>query len=246
MLSPESTLMAYAALVVFAAAFLSSIAGFAFSALAGAALLHLFHDPVRVVAVMIGCSILIQAYTVWMLRSAIEWRALARFVLPGLLTVPLGLELLTRLPAAYFAAGLGVFLVAYSLYLLLRRDARVFHAPWQADVAIGALGGLCGGLAGFPGAPMTIWCGLRGWSKERQRGLCQPYILAMQLEALALLARQAPWALSGETLVLYAPMALAAATLGLATFRRLNDRQFKFIVTLMLLASGIALLGGAL
>ena len=32
---------------------------------------------------------------------------------------------------------------------------------------------------------MTVWCGLRGWSKERQRGVFQPFILLMQLAALA-------------------------------------------------------------
>jgi hypothetical protein len=46
----------------------------------------------------------------------------------------------------------------------------------------GALSGFVarnGGLAEFPGAFVTIWCGLNGWDKARQRGVYQPFILGM-------------------------------------------------------------------
>ncbi len=37
---------------------------------------------------------------------------------------------------------------------------------------------ITGGLAGFPGAFVTIWCGLKGWDKAHQRGVYQPFILS--------------------------------------------------------------------
>jgi hypothetical protein len=51
-------------LAIFAASTVSSIAGFAFSALCGAMLFHLMDSPVRVVQVMIVCSIAIQLLSV--------------------------------------------------------------------------------------------------------------------------------------------------------------------------------------
>src|SRR5689334_18576995 len=46
--------------IVFAAALVSSVVGFAFSALAGAALLHLYRQPAEAIEIMVLCSIAIQ------------------------------------------------------------------------------------------------------------------------------------------------------------------------------------------
>lgn len=244
MLSAEAGIVVMAAAVIFAAALISSIAGFAFSALAGAALVQLLQDPVRAVSVMVMCSIAIQGYSVWALRHAIQWRRLWPFVAGGVLTVPLGVGLLARTPSHAFAAGFGTFLIIYGAYLMCRRDPPVVRATSRSDAAAGALGGLAGGLAGFPGSVVTIWCGMRGWPKEHQRGVYQPYILMMQLEALVCLQVEAPAALGLETFTVYAPLALAAACAGFAIFRRMTNRQFNATVYLLLIASGLSLLAG--
>ena len=244
MLGPEWAVVAAVAGVVFAAALVSSIAGFAFSALAGAALLRLLEDPLRTVTVIVTCSIAIQAYSVWSLRRAIEWRKLWPFLAGGALTVPLGVWLLARLPPHLFALGLGTFLVVYGMYLLLRRNAPLLRPTLRSDVLAGALGGVAGGLAGFPGSFVTIWCAMRGWPKERQRGVYQPYILLMQLEALLCLRVASPGAVTAEMLALYVPVALAAAYVGLAFFRSMTDRQFNKAVYLLLIVSGVSLLAG--
>jgi len=64
----------------------------------------------------------------------------------------------------------------------LRADA------WAWNVAAGAAGGITGGLAAFPGAFVTVWCGLKGWTKSHRRGVYQPFILAMQILAVAVIA----------------------------------------------------------
>src|SRR4051812_46193411 len=68
-------------LSIFLAATVSSIAGFAFSAIAGASLLHLIDDPVQAVKIMIVASIAIQAYSVLAISNTIEWRRLLPFLL---------------------------------------------------------------------------------------------------------------------------------------------------------------------
>src|SRR5262249_7336822 len=49
-------------LAIFLASTLSSIAGFAFSAICGAMLFHIEQEPLRIVQVMIVCSIAIQLF----------------------------------------------------------------------------------------------------------------------------------------------------------------------------------------
>jgi uncharacterized membrane protein YfcA len=246
MFASEPALVLTVATVIFAAALVSSIAGFAFSALAGAALLYLLQDPVRTVAVLTACSIAIHGYCVWRVRRDLEWRLLAPFLMGGVVTVPLGVWLLARIPAHLFAAALGAFLVAYGGYMIVCRKPASVRPSTLRDATVGGLGGLMAGLAGFPGASVTVWCGLRGWSKERQRALCQPFILFMQVEALALVGSARPAALPAETFYLYLPVALAAACTGVGLLQRMSTAQFNLVVRLLLVASGAALLGPAL
>lgn len=95
------------ALVVLVAALVSSIAGFAFAALAGSALAYLRFDPVEAVMTMALCSIAIQGYAVWQLRASIRWRALGPMLAAGAMATPLGVVLLIHIDAELYAAVLG-------------------------------------------------------------------------------------------------------------------------------------------
>jgi uncharacterized membrane protein YfcA len=113
-------------------------------------------------------------------------------------------------------------------------------------VGAGFLGGLTGGLAGFPGAFVTIWCGLKGWSKVRRRGVYQPFILAMQpvtlLTIYLMLLSSVASTQSDLGALAFVPAALLGAWLGLRVFKRLSDRQFDLAVNALLMLSGIGLI----
>jgi len=106
------------------------------------------------------------------------------------------------------------------------------------------LGGVTGGLAGFPGALVTIWCSLKGWDKWQQRCVYQPFILIMQILALCLIMLMGPPAghQSGLHALAYTPGALVGAACGLAIFDRLSDRQFAVAANLSLIIAGVGLL----
>jgi uncharacterized membrane protein YfcA len=231
---------------VFVASTLSSIAGFAFSAICGAMLFHMDDKPVHIVQVMIVCSIAIQIFSVMTLRNAIDWKYLGRFILGGACGLPVGVYLLTHFASAQYMKCIGLFLIAYGLYMLLRRPASVAYTNPIGDYAAGFLGGVTGGFAGFPGAFVTIWCGRKGWDKERQRGVYQPFILIMQVLALGLITFVQTTHTRGPAIDLsilsYIPGALLGTWCGLGIFRRLTDRQFAGSVNLLLIASGIGLL----
>lgn len=231
--------------IVLLASAVSSTIGFAFSALCGALLFHVIDSPVEAVQVMIICSIAIQMFGVASLWHSIDWRGLPVFLVGGLPGVPVGVWLLTHLPTDAYRSVLGGLLIAYGAWLLLRRPTRALRAGPVADLCVGFLGGLTGGLAGFPGASVTIWCGLKGWDKARQRGVYQPFILCMQPASLLAIQLMQPssstmaW-LDWQTLA-FIPAALAGAWLGLRIFKRLSDRQFELAVNLLLVLSGISL-----
>jgi uncharacterized membrane protein YfcA len=243
---PEAQLTIAVAGVVLLAAVVSSVAGFAFSALAGSALAYLGLDPVHSVETLVVCSTASQLYAVWSIRQSVRWRELGPTIAAGLATVPLGVWLLVHVPSWMYAAGLGAFLVLYGGYVVLRREELVVRGTVWHDAAAGALGGLVGGLAGFPGAFVTIWCGMRGWDKLRQRAMYQPYILVMQIATLACLVSRSTTRYDVARDLWFVPFALLGTIGGLALFQRLTGKQFHAVVSVLLVASGFGLLARAL
>jgi uncharacterized membrane protein YfcA len=232
--------------VVALSALLSSIAGFAFCALAGSAFAYLGVDPVRSVQAMVLCSIAIQLYAVWKIRGSVRWPSFRWMLAGGAVTVPLGVWMLTHIDSGVYAAGLGVFLTAYGCYAVLRRETRIVPGkPWQ-DAIAGALGGVAGGLAGLTGSFVTIWCSMRGWDKLRQRAAYQPYILAMQLEVLACLRFQVSSSMHAAEGLRLIPFAMLGAVGGFALFERMTSKQVHAAISILLMMSGIGLLNRSL
>ena len=236
---------AYAMIAVFTASTVSSIAGFAFSALSGALLFHLIDNQIYAVHVMIVCSIAIQSLSVAALWRAIDWRSLGVFLIGGFFGVPAGVYLLLHLPTTTYRIVIGSLLIAYGVYLLLRRPICSPRVGPLLDVGAGFFGGITGGLAGFPGAFVTIWCGFKGWDKAHQRGVYQPFILSMQpatLVAIQLMRSSSTQAQLDWKTFAFVPAALLGAWFGLRIFKRLSEGQFQLFVDALLVVSGIGLI----
>lgn len=244
LLAREGLTASMAALcAVLLASTVSGVAGFAFSAVCGAMLLRIMTNPVQVVETMLVCSIAIQAFSVSLLWRDIDWRRLRPFIAGGVCGLPVGVWLLLNLRHAGFKEAVGVLLTGYAAYALFKRPTSIKQGSNLVDGLIGFIGGITGGLAAFPGAAVTIWCGMRGWDKRCQRGVYQPFILIMQVLALGLIqgiGKAGPQGVGFNLDPLqFVPAALLGTWFGMAIFKRLSDRYFTLFVNLLLLASGI-------
>lgn len=228
-------------LAVFIGGIVCGFAGFAFSAAAGAILLH-FLDPILAIPLMMVCSIASQLTSLAMLRRFVAWREIVPLLIGGAAGLPISLYLLTLLEPHAFRIGFGIFLMGYAGYMLAR-PACALIGDLGGPVLHSALGfasGLVGGLTAMPGALPAIWCDLRGVSKERQRGVVQPFILGMQVLAVAILASTVG-GIHRELLreALLALPALAAGTfIGMSLFGKIDELKFRYCVLLLLFISG--------
>lgn len=229
---------------VFLGGFISGVAGFAFSAVAGAILLH-FYPPIFAVPLMMACALTAQLYSLFKLRSSMEWLQSAPLIIGGLMGIPLGLYALRSVDAHSFRTGFGVFLFVYAAYMLFWPTTVTFKdiGGTITNTAIGFASGVVGGLTAFPGALPTMWCDLRGLPKETKRGVTQPFIATMQFFGFVLVLLHGDLSTDlFSKLALSMPALMVGTVLGLVTFGRVNDLMFRRIVLSLLLLSGFALM----
>ncbi|CAN2536070.1 hypothetical+protein [Methylocapsa aurea] len=240
----DLTTVVVVSLAVFAGAFVSGLAGFAFSAVAGTVLLHIFPAQ-EAVPLMMVCSVVIQAINLWGLRQSIHWSGSIPLIVGGFFGVQIAVYLLQTIDTHFLRLCFGALVALYAAYMLFRPGiawASAGAADKYTAALIGCGGGLVGGLTAMPGAVPTIWCDIRGVSKEGQRGLVQPFIATMQVFAIALLLGQQSFSPKiAVDLVVSVPAMLAGVTLGIAAFRHVDDSAFRKIILVMLLLSGGAL-----
>ncbi|ACO78434.1 hypothetical protein AvCA_22430 [Azotobacter vinelandii CA] len=223
--------------------FVTGLAGFGTGLTALGFWLHAV-EPAIAAALVVLCSVVGQVQSLCSLRRAFAWERAWPFLVGGLAGVPLGVAALRILEVQTFKLLLGVLLIGYTgLMLALRRLPTV--ALWGgrlADGLVGAGGGALGGVAGLSGPLPTIWCGLRGWSADMQRGVYQPYNLGILCVVLGLYAGQGlltrqVWELAALCL----PATLLGSWLGVRLYRRVSDWQFRYLVLWLLFASGLVL-----
>jgi len=225
----------------FAGAVVAGLSGFAFGLVVSSAWLFVL-TPAQTASLIIGFGLIWQSYSVWKIRHAIDWRKLWPFVLGAAFGVPLGVAVLTSVNPAYVRAGIGAFLVAYSLYSLFRPAVRVTAGGAAADAGVGFLNGVLAGLSGLSGVLVTIWCQLRGWARDQQRAVFQPVAVAIFLMTGAWLGSAGVIGKDTAWLFLIGLPALLAGTwLGMKLYGRLDEAAFRKVVLVVLLVSGIAL-----
>jgi uncharacterized membrane protein YfcA len=240
-----------AALVVtggaFAGGFVSGLAGFGTGLMALGIWLHVL-DPGEAAVLVVICSVVAQVQTIPTIWHAIDRARVGPMIAAGLLGVPLGGWLLTRVDPNAFRLAMGVLLVAFSVFMLFgRQRAHVTRGGHAADSAVGFAAGILGGLAGLSGPLPTIWAALRGWGKDERRGVFQAFNLAILLAAGLSHAIAGRFNADVAWLVPIAlPGTLAGAWLGARAYRRLSDRRFHEIVLGLLGVSGLTLVWAGL
>jgi uncharacterized membrane protein YfcA len=226
----------------FAAAFVAGVSGFAFALIAAAVWLHIL-TPLETAALIIGYGLIVQGYGVWKLRHAFSWNRLWPFIIGGAPGVAAGVYVLRWANPSTVRIGIAAFLVAFSIYSLARPALKPVRAGAIADTIVGFFSGMLGAIAGFPGILIVIWCGLRGWPKDEQRGVFQPASVAMLAMSAVALGVTGSVALNTVYLFLIGLPALLLGTwAGFAVYGRIDEDGFRRIVLWLLLTAGLFLL----
>jgi len=243
----DFALYGFVALGALAGSLASGFSGFAFG-VASLSIWALTLSPSLAVPLVVACSLFVQLLTLPRVWRAIDWRTVMPFILGGVVGVPIGASILGALDPAVFRSVIGVMLVIYvvAVFVVGRLPELPSSSPRAAVVAsvvVGLGGGVMGGFAGLSGILPTIWCSLMKWSKDRQRVTFQVFNLSMHTLTLGV------YGVRGQLgadlvvpLLVAAPMLIIGSFVGFAYYRRVDERQFRNALLILLGFAGLTLL----
>jgi uncharacterized membrane protein YfcA len=226
----------------FAAAFVTGLAGFAFGMVAAAIWFHAL-TPIQATVLIVAYALLVQGYAVWKLRKSMNVKRLLPFIAGSAVGIPFGIVILKWAAPSDLRITVGLLLVAFSLYNLVRPKMPEFrHAGTVPDTIVGVLNGVLGGSTGLGGILPTIWCGMRGWPKDEQRAVFQPTAVATFLMIILWLGGTGTFTIDiAQIFAVGLPALFIGTWLGWKLYGRLDEAKFRKVVLVLLLVSGIAL-----
>ncbi len=227
-----------------AAAFVSGLSGFAFALVSLSFWIWRF-PLAELSAMVVFGSLVSQATAMPSVLRHIEPKLVAPYIAGAVLGLPIGTLLIAHVDLGLFRLFVGVLLIGFAAFQLLvgprlrprQGDALV------AEVAIGWLSGVLGGLAGLSGVLPAMWAVVRVWSKERQRALFLVFNTFCHVVALGGLVVAGYVTLATlERFAILLPCLVGGAWLGARAYGHVSPGQFRRIVLMLLAASGIMLM----
>ena len=202
--------------------------------------------PVTAVAIVALMSVLAGLQGLWVVRFAMKEKParLLRFVVPGLVGVPLGILLLKAIDAETLRIGIAILLIVYGAYFSFRTSLPEFERRTPIlDSGIGFVGGVLGGAASVSGAIPGMWLSLRPWPKAATRAVLQPYNVAILSTTVTMLFfRGAYDAAAVKSLFVVLPVGLLASQIGIYVFKQVSDNTFRRLLIGLTLLMGIGIL----
>ena len=160
----DGTFLALFLLSTFAGGSTSGVAGFAAGLVVFGVWLHIL-TPTQTAVLIASYGIVNQSYTVWKLRHAFSWRRVAPFIAGGVIGVPLGAALLAVVDPVVIRFGIGVLLICFSTYNLLKPAITPIESGTGFDAGIGILNGAVRRLTGLGGVVITGIVRTRDWPR---------------------------------------------------------------------------------
>jgi uncharacterized membrane protein YfcA len=231
------------AAIVCAAAFAQSLTGFGFALIVMPLVTIVL--GVRIAAPVVALAALtVYSINLVRYRRSINLPEVLRLGAASAAGVPVGIWVLSNTDEKVVMRTLGLILVAYACYSLLQPKARRLLSPGWVYPA-GFLAGCLGGAYNTPGPPVIVYGSMREWPRDEFRAVLQALFLinAILVVASHAIARH----LTTQVLVcyLYAVPALVVGILvGSTVDPRIDQNQFRKIVTAMILVLGLALVLG--
>ena len=230
----------FAGVVVLAAGFVQSTAGFGFALLA-VPLLSLAIPPQTAIVVVFLHATGSSLVTATNRRGDVDRVEATRLSLGAVVAMPLGALFLVTASTGTLRLALGIVTCSAAAYMLLPATGRrpeLVVRPW-ATYSVGAASGILNTALATNGPPLVLYLRARGLAVTAFRGTISAVFVVSDVVGLAiLLGTGAVHAPAVHYFVLTLAPAAVGWSVGNATASRLRHHHFVRMVDLILLVSG--------
>ncbi|MGM0901343.1 MAG: sulfite exporter TauE/SafE family protein [Bacillota bacterium] len=227
------------ALIILVASILQTSTGFGFSILATPFLLLLF-EPAEAIQINLVLSLVISGALLSKIKKDIERTILKRFILGGMVGLPVGIIVFMYTETTKLKLGISVLLLALTVLLMLQFRIKQTQ---QRDLVIGGISGSLTTSIGMPGPPILLYFSGTDTPKERLRGTTLAFYLFIYFVSLVI---QVGFAGTNATVWVSSAMALPLVIIGLILgqriFHKINQKMFTVFTYIILLFTGVYLL----
>ncbi len=228
------------ALILFMAAFVHGLAGFAFALLA-VPLLSLVNPLTEVVPLVALFGFTMNAIMLWLMRKSFRLRPVAGLLAGAIPGVFLGARALGLFPERLLRLILCFTVSGYALWEIFSPGSRKIRLSPAWGPIFGLAAGFLGGMLNTPGPPVVIYVSLLRLEKDALKSALQGVFLVMV--GFMILAHGLYGHLGPSTFRLYGvylPVVLCGMALGQMLYLRLGERSYHRVIHLFLLASALA------
>ena len=231
----------YIALLTLLASTIGTLAGFGISAIMVPVLLIIFPLPQTLLLV----GVIHWFNDVWkiiLFREGISWKLFLAFGLPGILTSFIGSSLSLRISREILSRALGVFLIAYVLFIIFNRT---FKLSQKLSVAIsgGALTGFFAGIFGIGGEINAV--ALSTFNLKKAVYVATAGAISFMIDS----ARIATYIRGGIGLepailagfLIFIPLSLIGAIIGKRGVEKIPQEKFRNFVAVFIFLFGLKL-----
>lgn len=231
----------YIALLTLLASMIGTLAGFGISTVM---------IPVLLIFLPLPQTLLLVAIIHWfndiwkivLFQHGIRWKLFLAFGIPGIFASFLGSSLSLRIPREILSRALGIFLIAYVLFILFNQT---FKLSQKLSVAIsgGALTGFFAGIFGIGGEINAV--ALSAFNLEKAVYVATAGAISLMIDSTRIATyvtggvRLEPFLLSG--FLLFVPASLIGAMLGKKGVEKIPQEKFRNFVAIFIFLLGLKL-----
>lgn len=229
------------ALLTLLASLIGTLAGFGISTIMVPILLMVFPLPQALLFV----AIIHWFNDIWkmlLFREGIRWKLFFAFGIPGIFTSFIGSSLSLRISQEILSRALGIFLIAYVLFIIFNKT---FKLSQRLSVAIsgGALTGFFAGIFGIGGEINAV--ALSAFNLEKSVYIATAGAISFMIDSTRITnyiesgIRLGPAILSG--FLVFIPMSLIGAMFGRKGIEKIPQEVFRNFVAIFIFLFGIKL-----
>jgi uncharacterized protein len=231
----------YIALLTLLASIIGTMAGFGISTIMVPVLLLIF--PIPQTLLLVG--VIHWFNDIWKLilfRGGVRWQLFLAFSLPGLIASFLGSSLTLRIPKEILSRTLGIFLIAYVIFIIYNQT---FKLNQRLSVAIsgGALTGFFAGIFGIGGEINAV--ALSAFNLEKTVYIATAGAISLVIDSTRIATYikggigLEPSILSG--FFIFVPISLIGAMIGKRIIEKIPQEKFRSFVAAFIFLFGLKL-----